>query len=708
MKLSNIDIIKSVRFFVNNKKLNNAIERLRPILIQMQLGEYLDRLDDIEMNYKYLVEYFIQGADDPHRIEIFQNLCRNASELTCDVSEIISQKESNFHDYVHFRSSPQFRSSHNFDECFEVLTHYSVGVVSRDKYEEQQRTLFNILWLNSFLTDSVIDFYKRVFSDSGITSADKCLALTALTLNLFRHFSTQKLDLLIDTCLHNDAQVQQRALVGLCFVMIVHNEMMVFYPHLLEKMHMLLHNACLLDKVELIIKQIIRTSETPKVISKMSDEIIPEIMKMRSKGAGQAPITDLQNPDNFIDFNPDWADYLETSGVGKKMKELSDMQMDGADIYVATFGSMKKDPFFEDSYRWFLPFDTANSHVANLFGTNATTAISALVNSHALCNSDKYSFCLMVLQMPEVQRKAMTMALGAEVEQLAEATQNVGQSDMLVSNLYIQELYRYYNQNRPVHLQFNIFQHALTIHRTHFFEYLYARSLDKLNIANYYFYKKQYAEALEVFLTLENNSFEVEILQKMAFCYEQGDNITKAIELYRRVDVLVPDSVWTLKRLAMCYQTQGEREIALEYYSRIDVLKPDDKQTQLYVAYCLVELGRYDEAMHIYYKLDIEYPNDLKICRSLAWCAFLYRNLEVAQRYWQQVLELEPTYIDYLNAAHNAWCLGQRADAISYYRISKELSGSKEDFWSKFHEDVPFLIERGVQDYEILLLADAI
>lgn len=37
------------------------------------------------------------------------------------------------------------------------------------------------------------------------------------------------------------------------------------------------------------------------------------------------------------DTNPDWADAIEKSGLGDKLREMNELQLEGADVYMSTF-----------------------------------------------------------------------------------------------------------------------------------------------------------------------------------------------------------------------------------------------------------------------------------------------------------------------------------------------------------------------------------
>ena len=63
------------------------------------------------------------------------------------------------------------------------------------------------------------------------------------------------------------------------------------------------------------------------------------------------------------DMNPDWEDAFEKSGLGDKLREMNELQLEGADVYMSTFAALKNYPFFREVHNWFYPFSKQQSNV---------------------------------------------------------------------------------------------------------------------------------------------------------------------------------------------------------------------------------------------------------------------------------------------------------------------------------------------------------
>lgn len=94
----------------------------------------------------------------------------------------------------------------------------------------------------------------------------------------------------------------------------------------------------------------------------MREEIIPEMLKnvssMRNMKFGFE-----ESDEEKDDRNPDWENVFEHSALGDKLREMNELQMEGADVYMSTFAPLKNFPFFKEPHNWFYPFDKQQSDV---------------------------------------------------------------------------------------------------------------------------------------------------------------------------------------------------------------------------------------------------------------------------------------------------------------------------------------------------------
>jgi len=719
---------KSISHYLVSGQVKYAFDKIKILVNELQNGEYVDRLEDLEQNYRFLLHYYITGVEDPQRKFVYNKLIAKIFVLNSELREELIVRNSSNYEYTQKRYYPHTRKYNSTVDLFNALKYFhnqSVILKNKDEnheielrrlrtnYEQIIPEFFGLFWLSTVLGSHEKLLFTQVMDNDYPGWIEKSVLVSALTLNLWRMFDESKFMLLFDACLVDEKQVRQRALVGLCFVMAKYNQFLPFFPSIRNRLVLLADDHNIVENFQNIIIQLIATAETEQITKKMQEEILPEVMKISPMLKDKFDAESLLNSEDWNDENPEWQEMLERSGVSDKLKELSELQLEGADVYMSTFSLLKSFPFFLEFTNWFLPFDSQNSAVNNLFKSDDKTLITAFVNNNVMCNSDKFSFCLSILQMPESQRDMLKQSFKMEAEQLDEMskdeailTPNLASKN--ISRLYVQDLFRFFKLN-PQHSDFSdMFAFTLLMHRSYLFEILSVDSQFKISIAEYYFSKNHYNQALELFEKIQHETVPTAALyQKIGYLYQITSQFSKALEAYLKSDLIQTDDVWTVRKIALCYRLMGDFDKALEYYQHADYLKPDQLGVLMQIGHCYVELRKFKDALNIYFKLDALNEENVKVWRAISWCSFISGNIKQAEYYVTKLLENEPTAHDYLNAGHIYWCQKRLTEAIEYYRKSLILHQNNWDlFMESFNEDKPFLITNGIDIDEIPLFID--
>jgi tetratricopeptide (TPR) repeat protein len=721
---------KSILHFISSLQLINAFEKTELLVRELQLGQYADRLEDLQQNYKYLIQYYVDGVDDPQRILIYNKLKAKLFVLCCELQEELLFRNSSGFEYTQKRYFPHNRRFESVKELFQALQyfHSQSSILSqseqnhdielnrlRSNYETLLSELFNRFWLTTTINTDEKSIFLKILSEDYPGMPEKNLIVSSLMLNLWRMFDESKLLMLLDACLSTDLRVKQRALVGLCFILARYNQFIPNFPVIRNRLVLLADDHHVVENFRNIIIQMIGTAETDKISKKMREEILPEMMKISPMLKDKMDVDSIINPDEWGEINPEWQDMLDKSGISDKLQELSELQLEGADVYMSTFSMLKSFPFFNDISHWFLPFDTGYSSVNELFINEEKTFLSSFVNSMVMCNSDKYSFCLSLMQMPEKQRNMMKHTMGAEAEQLDEMNKEeaILAPNLLAKNIskqYIQDLFRFFKLF-PQHNDFSdMFRYSLLMHDTFLFDILSADDTFKATIAEYYFSKNHFKEALDMFEEMQNDTAPVAALyQKIGYAYQQTSQLENALEAYHKADIIQPDDIWTIRKMAMCYRLSGNFEKALEYYQYVDFLKPNQTTVLMQIGYCYQELKKFKEALAIFYKLDALETDNVKVSKAIVWCNFVSGNIEKAEYQSNKLIEAEPNTQNFLNAGHIAFCKHDLKNALKNYKSSIEMSDNNWNvFFDSFNKDKNQLIANGVDANEIPLLLDAL
>jgi tetratricopeptide (TPR) repeat protein len=708
--------------YLKKRQLKQAIDSLRNWLQTIRLVEYVDQVDELENNYRLMLQYAVDGVDDPQREAVYHNLVKKAFLLTDTIKEELFTKFSNSYDYSQIRyHRPQLRSlraivsaledqSTNKEVAFLIEEGLNQQAYKREQFALHEQTrleMFRSLWL---IQELDVDSFNLLLASDVIDPVDKSFAVSGLTLNLLRQFNPERIIMLADACMHQQPEVRLRAMVGLALALAIYNARLPFYDGIRQRLASLNDDPYFAKTLVTIIIQFARTSETDKISQKMQQEILPEMMKLAPQVKDKIDLESMTSAEEWEDKNPEWQDLIEKSGMGDKLREMSELQLEGADVYMNTFAQLKHYPFFNEVPNWFLPFDSTHSAITGLF-EESSQLMELLLNNAYLCNSDKYSLAISMKQIAQTQRNSMMQAFKMESEQIEEmkkADLNVGSEvrERQISNQYIQDLYRFFKLFAYRNDFMPVFNWSLRFHSCWFFDMLHLSEEQQLQIAEFYFAKGYYDEAFSLFEQLSATGVAADLFQKMGYCKQQTGDFGQALEYYLRAEALLPEQLWLTRKIAFCQKMLRNYDEALNYYKRAEVLDPENRNIQLQIGHLFVQEKHYPEALNYYFKVELA-TSTPKVWRAIAWCSFLSGKFHQAENYYAKIIDQKPTKLDYLNAGHAAWAQQKRNDALQLYAKSIQLfRQDDDDFYAAFNQDIDQLCESGIAKEEIPLMMD--
>lgn len=721
---------KQIVTYLSRGRLKNAFEQTNTLNNELQSAPHRESLHNIQTSYKYMLQYFIDGVNDPERKSIYNKLIAQLFIIASQIREELLTRDSNNFEFLqkrYFPFTPQLTVekvllSLNRSDKKEVLIEANVDDEKQFEqievnFENAVRFLFNYFWLKpTYDASRFLSIFNFIINDDYKDSIAKGMVVSALTLNIWRTFDESKVQMLLDACKSNDVFTRQRALVGLCFVLAKYNRFIPYFPTIRNRLILMTDNESTAESLQNIIIQIIATTETEQISKKLQEEIFPELMKLRPMMEKGLTDENLLSTDEWGEINPEWQEMIEKSGASDKIQEFAEMEMSGADVYMSTFSMLKSFPFFSEFSNWFLPFDPNHSAVNKLFQSNEKSLITAFLNSNIMCNSDRYSFCMSVLQMPDMQRNLMKKSFSQAAEQMEE----IKKEETLyspqvhakaVAKHYIQDLFRFFKLNPNRNDFTDMFSMSLILHKTYLFDLLSVDDELKLNIAEYYFIKKLYPQALELFEEIEQEDKPSAVLyQKIGYAYQQTSQLFKALKAYKKADLIQPDDFWTIRKTAMCYKLTGDAENALKAYRHAHHIKPENLSVRLQIVNCLMELKQHDEALSSITEIQNDYPNNQRVLRAMILTSFKAKNLAQAHYFTSILLENNELFAyDFMIAGHIEWCMNKNQEAKkNYNKALFMLENDWDTFVKLFKQNKELLVENEVDEQDIPLILDAL
>ena len=716
------------------RKLKPAFDLLEKLISGTGLAELHEQYSSLEQNYKFMLKYTVEGINDPERQKIYEHLLISTFELSDITYENLRMKYSQTIEYQKKRGFAKHYIT-NLDSFSHDLEKYSIqkefrtllsdsSPESSDIHLEAELhlqkifTIFYHFWFVDRMTGDEIQFLGSFLRNESSPSFEKSMVITAITLSLMRYFDEHKIILLFNACEDEDEEVSQRALIGLVIGIYYYDQRMPFFHAITGRLQIFMENKRFRYGFEKTILQFIRSKETEKIQRKLQDEIFPEMIKLSPNLRNKLSIESMLGEGLTEDKNPAWQEILKDApGLMGKMEELTEMQMEGADVFLSSFLMLKHFPFFSELANWFFPFTPQHPEILrnpiNKESTEDLAFTQLIMKSPMLCNSDKYSFYFSIMNIPPDYKKMVSDSLKAEAEQLDEIAKDgsfltPNKNAEIIISQYIRDIYRFFKIH-PQHADFeDIFAWKFDFHNKFAFSKLLGedRKMQR-NIAEFNFAKNYFHEAADLYEMLLLETDDAEMLQKLAFCYQKMGDYKKALNFYLKADLFDQNKLWNYKKIALCYRNLKKSAKALEYYQLAEILESDNLTLQISIGQCQMELNLIEQALKTYYKVEYLSPGNKKIWRPIGWCSFLLGRIDQAEKYYDRLISDHPNKYDLLNMGHVQWCLGNRKTALEYYKKSiNDSDSSEKDFMEAFDEDVQNLIKQGVNPDDVPIMLD--
>lgn len=679
----NLKIFDNVEAYVAQGRVSAALDTLEAAVVAYpELRTHRARIEELRSGYGYMSDYALQGLPDPGLHERYQELIEAVRSLALSMRHFLRIKDAPtlyYNTLRYEKASPSDTIASLIEEYAQVVRRLSLASLTEDpaqasreltrKAEALERRLFNRVWVESPLSASDDTALRDAFADESLPDYFKSLMVSAVFMGLMELYDERRMLLLMDWYDRGRDDISVRALCALLVGLWMYSDRYMS-RRVRDRLEALKELPGWRADVRMATMQFVRSRDTERITRKFNDEVMPEMMKLRPE---IEKLRDKPIDPEAIEENPEWAEMLDKSGVSDRLKELQELQEDGGDVMMATFGRLKTFPFFNDIANWFLPFHSGYSAIATDLAPEMAALIDMIGASPMFCDNDKYSVALSLGQIPPAQRDMMLGQLrdqGDKVDALRMAGMNsaVPGREALAAN-YVRSLYRFFKLFRrkgefadPFALRLNI--PAVPLLASEFDD-----EDTLMVIAEFYFKRGYYADALDVFERLSEKVAPTAALhQKMGYCHQSAGNIADALRHYEQADMLESGNRWTIKRLALCYRKTGQWEKALECYRRLAEFQPDDVQLALNTGLALVKMRRYDEALNFLFKAEFYGEGNEKATRALAWCTLLCGDYDRCVRYTVSMLaSASPRPVDYLNAGHLSLLTGHPGEAVDHY-----------------------------------------
>lgn len=694
-----------------NKISNLLIEsRLKEALylLEEQINEISDwsvssRFEEVKIAYSYMLQYFAQGVKDDQRESLYRRLIGKTILLSDDALRValINNSQSIF--YRQLR-----KEAYGDIEKYRMILESNTEKPNIVLHEQTITNLFSYIWTSGLWQSKDVEEVSFFLESPLVNEQDAALITSAITMSLLQRFDPKKFMILGIASRNISYDVSVRALTGLMISGMKYDAIIPYFSEISGQLKILSEVPEVVERIRTIQIALLMCRETQKIDRKMREEIIPTML--HNPKLGNMMIEDMERDDQ----NPDWEQW-NNNDFKDKIIEMTELQMEGADVYMSTFSSLKGYPFFREVSNWLRPFSFDQPDVAKSIGSIKiadSPIVKAIFNSDVFCNSDKYSFCLTFSQIPEEQRNMIFNQLESQNdsdEDIITPSVSVSKRIEALSKQYIQDLYRFFKLFPNSSEFYDPFSEDLNMLNCISLSPLLNNNFTKRTIAEFLLKKEYFAEAAEVFNSIEkeekNKDIDYQFYQKMGYAFQRCHKYSSALDCYCRADIMQPDNLWTMRHSAQCYRILGNPQKALDTLNHAELFDSENLSLQIQIGECLVDLKQYKEALSRFFKVEFLKPNMVKAWRAIAWCAFLSDKIEQATKYYDRLVsQSKPLAQDYLNAGHVAWTQGEINKAASMYKKCINMEG-KDKFKIELDTDFSILQEKGIEksDYPLML-----
>ncbi|HOU02186.1 MAG TPA: tetratricopeptide repeat protein [Bacteroidales bacterium] len=726
---------KQLCSLVSEKKVKQSLDILSDMITRASSGEFRDQYDNLVMTYRNMLAYTIEGINDPERGKIYTKLIQSILELSDRVRQDIlshysgwttywvkqqTEKEQKLTGKSIIESVDDLMFKSDLDEWLKFSNEINPDPESEisKKHKLLIRNIFNHLWLTDYYGEAEESLINIFLNSVKFRWYEASIFTTAITLSSLRTWQSVKLLNLIRIYKSGQEQVMERALSGLILNLHYYNGRVLLYPEISSAVKDLAQSAIFREHCRIIVLQTIRSRETENLSRKLHDEILPQVAKLKPRLEDKLDLDNILPKDKSEERNPDWSEMFSGSEeIFRTMEELTKLQMEGADVYMSAFANLKHFDFFRDFPNWFMPFHPDHEVVNEIFrdeilGQGTNELAEAMYRTPFICNSDKYSLILNLKYLPDAQKTMMLKVFRMELEGLQQLGDDESMTDpnrrfRINVTQYLQDIYRFYKLS-PYRKEFeDIFSGRLDIYNSEFFRLTCNAAEVEAGLADYFFSKNFYDDALSLYLRqADEKPDDAQLNEKIGYCYQQNTDYEEALKYYKRAE-LIDRKPWTIKKIALCLRRMGKNEEALEQYLQAGKMEPDNLHTTIMTAHCYLDLKDYNEALKYYFKIEYNDPGNLNILRPIAYCYLALGRFGDSQKYYDRLSSGKLTANDLISMGHLALCQGNKKEAVDLYRrsiISGEVT--KEKFMTIFSDDKSLLISSGVNPDDLPILLD--
>ena len=688
------------------KSLAEYINSLKNQLYSIENWELTESVEQIADTYRAMLQFMAKGVNDPNAPQMQSQLWTKALSLQQRINRLrwLKDKPSS-------RYSTMCREVQGTD-ISSVITRLELTQDAR-QIETDSMLLFKWALTSDQWKSSDYELCMRLLTSDDIADKPKAVFIAAVMLSNLEYYDERKLLLLLDAYLLDNLMLSQRALVGIVLSLKKNAELIERSTEIQSRLEIFFGDDTFVRDTYKILIQLQISSQTDKVASKIRQDIMPTIVKGSAALKRQMGMLEINEKMTEKGENPEWLPNSEEndSKAEEKIREMTEMHLNGDDVYMATFAFLKGYKFFNEMAHWFTPFtidDPALAGIEETMKEHSGRYVKALLNNSPFCDSDKFSLCMLTNSLGSSGFDAIASQMEAQMADLDEqekaeildekSKKTIKSWDY--SKSYIFDLYRFYN---------------ISTFKTEFYDPFYKSQLfifSPLDIyplrpltehtehADFLMRKEYYSNALDEFLQyMQKCEHTAELMQKIGFCYQKQENWEEAKKYYILADGIKPDSKWTLSHLGKVSLMSDDYVKAMESYRQLCEIDSENVHYMLRYAEAQQKAGELNGAVSTLYKAYYLSPDSERVRQLLGLCLMLSGEQDKGISMLDNPMDKAIAYM----------VTGKNAEAFSSLKTAYELADDKKEFANQYKKAaLPYHEAKLLKDLQTELLYDSL
>ena len=618
-----------------DRSLGDALRAMKPLVSQWAVADISDEFEKISGDYQLMKDFMLRGYADSERERLYHSLLLRLIKTTWKLQLHVALHHTPSLMKAYTRAASDFQSVEmlrdrleNYVQEYALLTLNVNSSASLSSLNQaHQKTLdaaFCAILCSSAWTDAESGKWRDLFLSTTVDALDAAFLVSAVMLSAMMFYDPAKMTVLVDVYRSADSEVvRQRALVGIAFSMSQYVK--GDDEHLDHAFQSLWAEEATTKQMIQLQEQVFLCMAADSDTKVIHDEIMPDIIGKKPYTINPDVFSKIDSPEELAEMFSIDEDDENIERIEKNMERMAQMQREGSDIYYGGFSHMKRLPFFYTLSNWFAPFSINHPALEQVRGSKAEQMLKLISSMSPFCDSDKYSFALM---LPNLISRfgGQTMMGDGILEALPQEFSRYSTEEYASAayqrRFYLQSLYRFFRLSDYRHDFINPFGYFLNGCAN-------VNVDNALPLVRLLYKRKLYTQLWQVLDSLPASpSADIALIRGRMLSrrgdYEQtADVYSLALEHSPENEMLH----YGYARVLMALGRYAEAEV--ECGKLIDIR--DDVVRYSYLrAVCQMEMGHVEEALPTLFKLNYEHAEDIDIAEVLAWALLISGQAEKA------------------------------------------------------------------------------